>query len=79
MGALRTFVFLLIIFFGAWLVRRQLAHSARRWQQDRRKPKLVTEMRPCAYCGVHAPVSEGVVSHGAFYCSEEHRRAARNA
>ncbi|MBZ0092776.1 MAG: PP0621 family protein [Burkholderiales bacterium] len=32
------------------------------------------DMVRCAQCGVHLPRSEGVLSQGEFYCSDEHRR-----
>jgi uncharacterized protein len=28
----------------------------------------------CARCGVHLPKSEGFLSQGSFYCSDEHRQ-----
>jgi uncharacterized protein len=35
------------------------------------------DMVRCARCGVHLPRSEGIMSGGEFFCSEEHRRGAR--
>lgn len=32
------------------------------------------DMVRCAHCGVHLPKSESILVHGAFFCSEEHRR-----
>jgi uncharacterized protein len=28
----------------------------------------------CAQCGVHLPRSEGFLSQGNYFCSDEHRR-----
>ncbi len=32
------------------------------------------DMVRCAHCGVHLPKSEGYLSQGRFFCSDEHRR-----
>lgn len=34
----------------------------------------VEDMVRCARCGVHLPKSESILSRGAFFCSDEHRR-----
>lgn len=38
-------------------------------------------MVKCAYCGVNQPVSESILTHGKYYCSDAHRQqaAARDA
>jgi uncharacterized protein len=35
------------------------------------------DMVRCARCGVHFPRSEGIMTGGKYFCSEEHRRQAR--
>ena len=37
------------------------------------------KMLVCAQCGVHFPESDGLSDGGKVYCSEAHRRAAREA
>jgi uncharacterized protein len=75
MGAFRSLVLLLAIFAVAWLVRQSSSRQRRVRQTNRRS--VPAEMRRCAYCGVHSPVSAGVLAKGAFYCSEDHWRAAQ--
>ncbi len=33
------------------------------------------DMVRCAYCGVHLPKSESILSGGNYYCCDAHRRA----
>ena len=40
--------------------------------------KQPQDMVRCAYCGLHLPDNEAVVSHNASYCSEAHRALADN-
>ena len=37
-------------------------------------PKEVEDMVRCRVCGVNLPRSEAILSHGRFYCSQEHRK-----
>lgn len=37
------------------------------------------KMLVCSHCGVHFPEGDGLSEAGQFYCSEAHRRAAREA
>lgn len=68
---------LIIILIGLWLilsiVKRALA--------KRRKPSAdkpaVAKMVACSHCGTHIPESEAVSDGNRHYCSEEHRRKAR--
>ncbi|OGS93460.1 MAG: hypothetical protein A2061_07870 [Gallionellales bacterium GWA2_59_43] len=41
------------------------------------KEAVTEDMVRCAHCGVHLPRSESIQSDGRFYCSKEHRDAAR--
>lgn len=43
-------------------------------RQSAPPPGAVEDMVRCAQCGVHLPRSESIVSHGRFFCSEEHRK-----
>jgi uncharacterized protein len=71
---LRSLIILLVILFGVWLVRREIRRV--RARPDGTTSPSVAAMKPCAYCGVHVPVSQGVSADGRFFCSEEHRRTA---
>ena len=42
-----------------------------------RRGTAAEDMVRCAYCGVHLPKSEGILSGGKFFCSIEHRDAYR--
>lgn len=37
-------------------------------------PAASEDMVRCAQCGVHLPRSEGFLSQGNYFCSDEHRR-----
>ncbi len=48
--------------------------SASAQSAGKRKDGEPEAMLQCAYCGVHIPVSESIVTpSGAVFCSEEHR------
>lgn len=36
-------------------------------------------MVKCAYCGVNQPISESILTHGNYYCCNDHRRLAESA
>jgi uncharacterized protein len=36
-------------------------------------PRNNEDMVRCAYCGVHLPVSESMLSKGEYFCGNEHR------
>lgn len=72
------FLFWVLFAFAAWLFVRHL-----RRQQDkpapppRASPGAVERIVACDHCGLCLPESEGIREGEAFYCCEEHRRAAR--
>jgi len=43
-------------------------------QQDK---TVAEDMVRCAYCGVHLPKGESILSGGIFFCCAEHRDAYR--
>lgn len=44
-------------------------------EEERNVSRRSTEdMVRCARCGIHLPRSEGFLSQGRHYCSDEHRR-----
>jgi uncharacterized protein len=73
MGALRSLLFLAIIFFAVWLIRRHLSAADNSSRAKPRQPAKA-EMRQCAYCGVHAPITTGILAKDVFYCCEDHWR-----
>lgn len=38
------------------------------------QPKQAEDMVRCVHCGVNLPRSEALLSQGAFFCGDEHRR-----
>jgi uncharacterized protein len=59
-----------------WLLRAKTSSGAASSRQDagRRGSSGAEPMIPCAYCGVHMPVSEAIITTaGATFCCEEHR------
>lgn len=65
------FCLLLLVFFG--VVR--LIRGARGPKQiDHREGG---NMVPCAYCALHVPEDQAIQEGEAWYCSEEHRKAAQ--
>lgn len=75
MGALRSLLFLIFVFFAIWLVRRYLT-AQRKPPETKPSRPATAEMRQCTHCGVHAPITSGfVAATGEFYCCEDHWRA----
>lgn len=68
---------LILLVLGAFIVY-WLLKSYGRGIQNAQPPKPKEEgpedMVRCAHCGVHLPKSESILSRGAFYCSDEHRK-----
>jgi uncharacterized protein len=68
-------LFLLLLCVVYFLRRKFSAGPARSAPPESVAPPAVREAEqvlPCAHCGVLVPHSEGVESHGRFYCSAEH-------
>ena len=68
---------LLAVVGGVALLLRNYQRSLAR--QDREEAgqqadSALEDMGRCARCGVHLPKSEGFMSQGRFYCSDEHRQ-----
>lgn len=73
-----TFLRLIIVLFGLWLVLRLIrrAVDARRPTPSKSTPPA--DMLRCDYCGVFVPRSEATLARGKSYCSGSHADAAQN-
>ena len=71
------FLLLVVSFFliVAYLRHAGKRRSSRSSSSAERAPE---QMVKCAYCGVNQPVSESLLTHGNFYCCEEHLRQAES-
>ena len=68
---------IIIILIGLWLI---LTIIKRALASRRNKPPhapILAKMVPCDHCGVHVPESEAIQDGNKLYCSEEHRKAAK--
>jgi uncharacterized protein len=76
---MRNLLLFLLILIGVYYLRRLLAgdkaddtpaapNTASVPQQE------AEQVLPCANCGLLVPASEGIQSHGLFFCSTEHQR-----
>jgi uncharacterized protein len=68
-------IFFLILALVVWVVigayqRRHLRPQSK----SSATPGKASEAQvlPCLHCGAYAPVSEGVLIQGRYYCSKEH-------
>lgn len=71
---MKYLLWLAIIAVVWWLWSKRKAAADLPAQPDDRQPE---RMVTCAHCGVHLPVSEGIVDEGQTYCCEAHREQAR--
>jgi uncharacterized protein len=68
---------LLAVIGGVALLLKNYQRSLSRQGSDQEgQPgkSALEDMVRCARCGVHLPKSEGFLSQGSFYCSDEHRQ-----
>lgn len=67
---------LLFAFLAAvwWMWSKR--HSEESTNASERLEPAPEKMVTCVHCGVHFPVSDGVMEGDLFYCSEAHRLAA---
>ena len=68
---------LLLLVAGVWLIYSILKKYGRSVDRDEQAAPAAPaqeDMVRCVQCGVHLSKSESIFSHGAFYCSDEHRR-----
>lgn len=66
---------LILLAFAFWFIYRVLKAYAKSVKQEGAPPPAGTEdMVRCSHCGVHLPKSEGILSRGEFFCSDEHRK-----
>lgn len=68
-------LFFVILFVVILLLLRHKFSSAR--NDGMKKTKEPERMVRCEHCGVNLPISESVLSDRHYYCSLEHRDAAR--
>ncbi len=68
-------LFLAAIAIVVYLVLRSLGRRAPHQGQ----PGRTEDMVRCAYCGVHLPKSESILTAGKYYCSDAHRRADQSS
>jgi len=54
--------------------QRSLSRQRDESQGAESAPATSEDMVRCAQCGVHLPRSEGFLSQGRYFCSDEHRR-----
>lgn len=68
-------LFFALIILGVYLFVRSSKRRARRKEEDRRAAMPETrDMVRCQVCQVHLPRDEAILSHGRFYCCEDHLR-----
>ncbi len=70
---IRLILFCLLVLLVVGVVRLLRGKSAPRELEYREEGAMVA----CAHCALHVPESQAVRAGGKWYCSEEHRRAAR--
>ena len=69
----KLLVLIVVIAVVYWIVKRYARGAAA--AASKRAEVRSEDMVRCAVCGVHLPKSDSLVAQGAFFCSEEHRRA----
>ena len=62
----------LVVAFGFWKSRRNLAQPSRPHQPS---PPTPQDMVACAHCGLHLPRTDAIVQYGAHYCCADLLRA----
>lgn len=68
---------IIIILIGLWLVLTIVRRALVSRQKSRADKLSVAHMVVCAHCGVHVPESEAIRDGNRQYCSEEHRKSAK--
>lgn len=63
--------------FAAWAMIRSFKRSLDIPPDTPRKASIETMVK-CARCGVNLPRSEGLLSNGEIYCSEEHQKLGKS-
>ena len=72
MGKLLLILAALVLVYA--IVKAYQGGARRRAGPPSQRGPAAEDMVRCARCGVHLPRSEGLMSGGEFFCSEEHRR-----
>lgn len=65
---------LILLAFAFWFIYMVFKAYAKSVKQEGAPPTGAEDMVRCSHCGVHLPKSEGILSRGEFFCSDEHRR-----
>ncbi|HEX8987237.1 MAG TPA: PP0621 family protein [Rhodocyclaceae bacterium] len=65
--------FLILLGVVVYLLLKRAQPPSRARQETRPTERMIQ----CAHCRIHVPLSESVSDGSARYCSEEHRRLAR--
>lgn len=73
MKYLILFAFIAVVWW-VWKKRNQPEQNTSQSRDPAPQKMLV-----CTHCGVHFPESDGLSDGGEVFCSEAHRRAAREA
>lgn len=65
----------ILLALGLWIAYRILKSRGRNAKQDEAPTdKPGEDMVRCIHCGVNLPRSESIISHGEFFCTNEHRQ-----
>lgn len=67
--------FIILALLGLAYTYFKNASSFKAKKHNDRAPKQAENIIPCAYCGLHIPMSESVSFDNVYYCSDAHRKA----
>lgn len=71
MGKLLFWLLIGLVIYALW--RGAKRRDQRRNEDQRASALAVEQMVRCEVCQVNLPRSEAILSHGRFYCCEQHR------
>lgn len=70
-----------LLLIALFFVVLGLLRKARALRSSRPAPPVARapeQMVRCAHCGVNQPVSESILTHGHYYCCDDHRHQAES-
>ena len=70
-GLIRVAIIVILALLVYRLLKRWLASLPR---ESKKTPDKIGRMVRCHYCDLHIPEAEAIQNHGAWYCSDEHRK-----
>ena len=73
--AMKYLLWVALFFLVLWAVRKVRAFPSEGRPSVSHAPESMVK---CAYCGIHQPASESVLSNGRYYCGLEHRHEAES-